>query len=1367
MRFFENNFRSFLLASLTFALFACGGSCGGCSACGVEPIPGGYPIGDRIENAMQVRLTSSGIDFVETNIDAIVRNFLADGLDFDIPEVTQSFAGISFTICRGGMCKAHAEIQSAEITPVAPNRLAIHLRLTLDSRNAAGARAAWPGTCDIDVDTRRGSRPYVGLVADIDLVVETRAARAGYTKVVASNVMLASGEDIENADIDISGGFLGSCGLLDIGFIKGLIIGQIQGQFGDLIQGAIDDQLCTTQGEYGCPTGTVADGPDPGDTCRFTSGGDCVPILLGTDGQGDLGAAFLGSVSPGTHAPGQFLLASGGDGEAVNMGYSLFFYGGYRGTDLSFMTSPAHNPCVPVVDPPVAMAIPRADTFRGNTIPGGGTAHVGIGISETFLNQAGYGMFDSGLLCLGAGTRLSQQLSTGLFSLLIRSIGSVTYPETTAPMSIALRPQLPPVFEIGAGTDAEPLLTVTLPQLDLDFYVWSTERYVRILTYSADLSIPINLRVEDGAIVPEITTVGATNSEVTNSDLLTEDPADLADLLQTVISMFAGMLTGGLSPISLPDLMGFELDVPPGGIVGVADSGEEFLGIFANLALASGSGMVVSEADTRAELDAVHIDPTALALETFGQGDVPSVRVEAEAIGPSGVDYEYSYRIDGMQWSPWTRESVLDIQNRAFLLQARHEVDVRSRAVGYPESVDTSPAQVEVLVDVLAPFVEVARQPTGATITASDVISPREALEMRYRIDGGAWTDWQPLPAGAFVPLPNDDSQMDVEVRDEAGNVGASRAAIIRGLPNPAATGGCSCDAPGGGPGAPLVAIGVLLGLGLFLRRRRWERRRWLKRLLGHLAVFLVFAIGGCHCGGDDSMMMMPGPCMDACTAAVPPATSGSLCCPSTDMCVSYDTSTLCEPGLICSGPAAVVLDDSCAVSCNDCITPPPLEPGILATHLDMAVEDDGTVALSGYSPGLPGGFAYGDLVFGTWDAAAMSVDWEIVDGAPASPITNAIDGWRGGVSDPGDDVGRWTSLGVSGGTYYIAYYDKTHGSLKLARGTPGSWSVSVVDDTGDSGRYASIAFDASGNPSIAYLQIVQAGDGSGRVISSARVASASSPTPAGPTDWSSTEIGAADMACRQQFCDSGTCLENGLCATDTGDCGACGSGETCYMGACVAELADPYVEDMPPALGMYDCARRDGRRLRARVLRPDRGEHLGRVLRRHLERAVPHRRLRRHAPGGGRLGHRRVALRRLGRRVARDLRRRRGGDASLRARNRHGGRGRGDRRRRDRRHGPEPGRATRRRRRQLGRRERGRRDPRRLSGRDEPARDVRATARGRRLDDLGARRRGQHRLLARAAAARDDVVRSDLLAQRRRHQRRPHLRHGVTGAPR
>ena len=1181
----RDRFRSWLLPLLVFLFTACGdGGCSGCESCGIAPIPGGYPIAERIDNSAQVRLTSSGISFLEENIAAIIGSFLPGGLDFEVS---------SDDICSGGGCFIHGDIESFELTPVLPNQLRGHIRIRLTSRDAAGGRAPLRDACfdaplvgrtccDVDVDTGGGSRPYVGLLADIDFVAEVQPARNGYTKVVVSpgngDSYFAEGEGIEDDDFDLSGGFL--CSIGNLGFVRGFITDEINNQFGDQIQGAIDDQLCTTRGEFGCPTGTFArpDPADPGSTCRYADADDaeCVPQLLGTDGQGDLGAAFLGGFSPGTHAPGQLLLASGGDGEAVNEGMSLFFYGGFRGTDRTFTTSPAHNPCVPLVDPPPLPTIARADTFRGNTIPGGGESHVAIGLSEQYMNYFGYGLFDSGMLCIGAGTRLSQQLSTGLFSLLIESIRNIAFPLEAAPIAIAVRPQAPPIIEVGPGTELEPLLDITLPGLELDFYVWSSERYIRILTYKADLGIPMNLSVVDGAIVPVITTVDAENSSVSNSELLTEEPTELADLIQAVISMFAGMITGGLGPIELPDLMGFNLLVPDNGIQGIED-GDEFLAIFADLALAPPS-MYTASAETRARLLGVDVDPRVLALETFGDGPTPSVRLELEADGPSGVGYEYSWRVDGMQWSPWSADRTPVVESRAFLFQARHELEVRARIAGERGSHDQSPARVEVLIDALAPEVTAERVDAGVRVTAFDVLSPDDALTYRWRKNGGAWSEWTTLGAEAHVPVGYDDTAVDIEVQDETGNVGAARAPLIRGLPNPEG-GGCECDVPGGASGSPFGGLALLAVLGLFLRRRRGQRpgcgRSGLSGFFLVSVVVLVLpatlGMQGCDCSDDPAGE----PCDGMCDVEPDPsAVSGSLCCTAGNMCVSYDRDALCDPGFECP-VANLTLDDMCGVGCSGCERKPALAPGLLATYLDMVVTDDGSIVLSGYSPGEPPATRYGDLVVGRYDPSAMSVGWEIVDGAPASPITNDPDGWRGGVSAAGDDVGRWTSIAEAGGNFYVAYYDLTNGALKLAIGSPGAaWNAHTVDDQGDAGRYASMVIDGTGSPVVAYLRMQAADDGSGVVQSSVLVAQAASANPGGPTDWTVAEVATAPMLCRPEHCGPGqACLEEGLCVAEagTGDCAAaCAAGEVCHLGSCKTALEAPYIEDVPPGNGLF-----------------------------------------------------------------------------------------------------------------------------------------------------------------------------------------------------
>lgn len=1177
-------YRLGLIAIFALTLFACsgGGGCSGCEGCGIAPIPGGYPLDRRIDNAAQVRLTSSGIGYIEDNIGEIVTVFLPDGLDFPIEE-QEIDAGITITVCRGGGCQAHLEIHNLDISPTDPNVLNATIDLILDSRNAEGERSEWPGTCDLDLDSRRGGHVYVRAYADIRLqaVDASRPARGGYTEIIVENIVLDDTDEhgIENDDIDISGGFLGSCGLLNLGFLKGFIIDLVADQISGLTDDLLGDNLCTTQGEFGCPTGTTADGDpdDPDAVCRYGDG-ECVSILLGMDGQGDLGGQLIGGFSPGTHAYAQFLLAAGGDGEAVNEGMSVFMYGGFDGTNRDFTETPAHNSCVPVVEPPPRPTVPRVDSFRGNVIPGTDQeTHVGIGIAESFLDYAGYGLFDSGALCIGAGTRLSQQLSTGLLSAAIMSLPDLTYPAGGSPITVAVRPQLPPDFTLGAGTPEDPLLQILLPQAQIDFYVWSTERYIRFMTFESDLDLGINLEVEGGELVPRIARVESNNPVVTNSELLAEDPMVLGNTISTVISGLAGMLAGSLSGFALPEIMGFELDVPEGGITSVSDGGENFLGIFANLRIAGTAMPLTRPAETSLSATDLRLDRESMHPAHWGEGAGNRVWLHFAGDGIEAVEYEYSYRIDEGPWSTWTTDERVLVDDDILLLQARHQIEARARVVGEPETMDPTPASTELIVDILPPRITVGRTVEGVEVTATDLITPDERLEYRYRVDG-SWTGWS---REATHPLATDAAGVIVEVRDEAGNLGRSEAAIIRGLPNAEGGDGCGCRAVDDDGGLPFGAW-ILMGLGAVfgIRRRRQAKRAergaeepedgnraWFWGLLG-LGLIAAFA-SGCDCGGETPMMGTP--CGGRCMAASPPtSTAGSICCEAMDMCSEYDVDAMCDPGFTCPIDNLVLDEMSCDVTCSECMAKPDIQPGVLATHLDLVVDEAGTAYVSGYNPGNPATVDLGDLVFGTWNGSAM--DWEIVDGAPSTPITNNPDGWRGGVSAPGDDVGRWTSMVEMSGTFMIAHYDATNGALRFSAGGPGAWASHTVDAMGDSGRYASLVLTADGNPAVSYLRMAPDPMDETLVRGSVMVATASSPNPAAETDWTVTEVAWSVMPCRPFLCDGlASCLESGACVTPTSDCSEeCGSDDVCFSGSCEAALPAGYVEDMPPAYGLY-----------------------------------------------------------------------------------------------------------------------------------------------------------------------------------------------------
>ncbi|MFW6197450.1 MAG: MYXO-CTERM sorting domain-containing protein, partial [Myxococcota bacterium] len=987
-----------------------------------------------------------------------------------------------------------------------------------------------------------------------------------------AQVDLEDGRGLEEDDVDLDGdgGLVGIIVDLFGSLFGSLLIDPLQDQVGSLANDLITEQLCQTPGEVGCPTGSS----DRDGVCIDDTTGECAPIVLGMEGQGDVGSSLLGGFAPGVHGRLRFLAALAGDGRMRNGGISLSMAGGTQSLDETLTEFPGHNPCVPATDPPVLPDVSISEKLEDNSFPGVGTAHVGIGVSEQFIDHAAWHVFDSGMLCIGAGTSLAQELSTGLFSLVVGSLNNLTFPESNQPLAMMIRPQAPPDIDIGDTMAGHAVMNVTLPETEIDFYVWSQERYVRFMTYKADLSLDVDLMVDSaaGTLSPVIGEVVADNAEILNSELLREDPAMLAETITGVIGSFAGMLTGSLagSGIELPEIEGFKLLVPEGGIQGFEDGGDRFLGIFANLELANDSASTMAAHPTETEIEDVEVslDPRSLQLETWNQGEPTTIRARAEAFG-TGVDYEYSYRLDGMEWSAWTDDPELVITDDVLQLQARHTLEVRSRVAGLPRTVDPTPASEPILVDVQAPQVQTEQTDEGVRVVAADVVTPRDQLEYRHRRDGSEWSEWAAYGDGPVLDAESE-ADVEVEVRDEARNVGSNRQALIRGLPDPSGGGACDCAVPGSGSGStPLAGLGILLALGAVLRRRRrWQKRspegtalttrvlRTARRMLPFLALPLALYVTGC--GGSDGA----GACDEDCVAATYDTNMGGICCPAMNMCVDYSLNDLCS-GVEACEEDSVQIDRECETSCAECIIPPNT-PGQIATYLDMTALADDTLVISGYNPGNPGfdpPRRFGDLVVGVYDGT--DIEWETVDGAPDGPVQLQEGTWRNGVIAPGEDVGLWTSIAsADDDTLYVSYYDRDNGALKIAVGSPGSWAVHTVEDAGDYGQHTSIVLE-SGAPRVAYLQIEPAAEDGQRPTARARVAMADGATPAGPDDWNVTTAHEVTIDCRPQWCPDGTtCVASGACLADTTD---------------EEELADPFIEDLPVATGLYNTLFTDG----------------------------------------------------------------------------------------------------------------------------------------------------------------------------------------------
>lgn len=255
------------------------------------------------------------------------------------------------------------------------------------------------------------------------------------------------------------------------------------------------------------------------------------------------------------------------------------------------------------------------------------------------------------------------------------------------------------------------------------------------------------------------------------------------------------------------------------------------------------------------------------------------------------------------------------------------------------------------------------------------------------------------------------------------------------------------------------------------------------------------------------------------------------------------------------------------------------LVPGLIGAYTSVATSGK-TIWVAGYAEAeWSSGYSWGDLVVGQWNGT--KVGWSAIDGVPAEPLVDPLlydkNGFRGGQVEPGDDVGLWTSVAVTGeGQPAVAYYDRTNRSLKFAQQSGKTWNIMTVEvkPQADIGRYAKLLF-VGGKPTIAYLSIEPGS--AGAISSKVRVATATSATPK-ETDWTFEDV-IVDNAtpCRAYLCGTGmACIvSTNACMKKETTCDPkCTTGNACVdlgMGAACSEARDAAkVDTYPDAVGDY-----------------------------------------------------------------------------------------------------------------------------------------------------------------------------------------------------
>lgn len=1208
---------------LLVVVASCSGSgCSGCAGCGMTPLAAGFPQTSVINGSGDVRVTRHGLDFLSANLGAIAGDALGTSggvITFNIPpQPGTSLGGIATAdVCTSpsnGQCVADINVAGAQLkldtytdmstmpspepvigvsgtVPVKVDDIPVHV-------TALGGIIS----CDIDIGLGNGgcngNTPNVDYVpvpvtATLPIVDETIPPRSGYSMVDTSQANEVNAT-IDQNSVQICGGLCASVANL----LKSTIVSQVTGPLTSTLQKQLQSQLCTKANAMTnpqCPDGTVADGGD----CVFQSAtSTCVPTLLGMDGHMNLGT-LVSKYSPGNASAVDLVLAANGNANPApdcqpNQTYTNGAcatdpsppYAGHtpNGLTLSLLGGMLPNPtssCVPMVQNAIPMGIPVPDELTRDTVtpwPSGDPGpDISLAIAQRYLTYDATAAYNSGVLCLGVSTAQFQALNSGYVSAVIPSLKDLTFEpgKSSKPeaMAITTRPQKPPVVVVsGNGTDIkkDPLLKITLPSFAIDFYVWSDDRYIRAFTYTADLTIPIDLDTgktasnPNGGIVPVIGDLGAANGTVTNSTLLWENPTNTASALSSLLGGIVGQFLGkGFSPINLNSSLakyGIALSIPAGGFRKITKGSDNFIGLFADLTTAT-MGMI---RHTQAKIVGTEVHPEAMTLTGADRSKFPTLHVTLGSDQDDGSgQIEYTTWIDDQSRSGWSTSRDVTIDSQYLFLQGKHTLYAVGRYVGHPESEDDTPAAVPFIIDVLPPQVALTTQNGELVVNAYDYVSDDSALKVRWRAnnqDGtqGAWSEWQSY--AGLQPIAGGDSlSLEVQVEDEMGNV-ADVNGLIRGRPDPtipSASSACGCSTPGApDPRGGLLAALAGIGLVVLVRRRVAKpqgRKEVAYPFLGVAALVTVAATSqGCACGGNGDNNGNPGD--DA-----------------------------GEAGMNCGA--------GCVQPCG-----PALLQGLIGEYTSVAVASDGTIWVAGYNDAdVTNGLLYGDLVVGKYDTGKMKVQWVTVDGLPAAPgdgdcAPNDPSGWRSGLTDPGPDVGLWTSIQLdSNNNPMVSYYDATNSALKFASSSDGgkTWSSHTVMHAANSdiGRYSKLLV-VGGKPSIGFLVVEPgtAGWAKSRVV----LASASTATPMSASDWNMQDaLVDPQTPCKAQFCTgSQVCVATSMQCQPTvagckpSDCGAAEAGigstpQSCVTLAdagpsCQNTVTSSYIDTYPDATGDY-----------------------------------------------------------------------------------------------------------------------------------------------------------------------------------------------------
>jgi hypothetical protein len=1082
--------RKLALVSMAIFLAACSDS--GCDCEGFETAPFPEQHNDKtLPLGAQVRVSQSGLDFLEGQVPTLIGEFQPGGLSFCVPPDDGTPDICTESTCDDGSdgCQVNLEIDGAELNPQPTDTLDVDITVGgIGGEDTAGDQQdlidihIWGVDCELHMYNINGDKTLPGqLTAKLPITFNINENSAlKDLRIDLGDVQMENFTD--QVEYDLNGGLGCTVGGWLSGLFNNTINGLIRDQLVEAIAGIESEQLCRAcgDGEPACPDNSTCGDNQGTQSCMYADD-TCVPTNLGIEGDMMLGQV-IGDFSQNPDSRVHTMVKAADHAE-VDTGLSL---------GMRIGSQPdAFGRCVPIVeaDRPSFQPVPPSPELLTDARPDGEPFMVGIGMHKRSIEHILWSTWGGGALCMQVDGNDVSQLSASSLWVLLPSIKELADRNSMVYLQIA--PQVAPSVKLGANTVTadgdtytidDPLMTVDWRDLDLHFYIFTNERFARVFSLRTDLLLPIALAADgQGSVIPMLGDLegAVTNVRPLRTELLKEDTQALIDLIPTLMGLALPSLADSLSqPFDLPEFMGLQVALDQEDITSVDSN--TMVALFADLipAPTQAYSMLIGTTILGAEVD---------VSDWTGSGiPRPTATVDLAADLPSyanpemSTDVEYSYRVDGGIWSMYRRSERLEIRDPMLVLEGRHRIEVRARFRDAPETTELEPAETHVTVDYSAPELTIERDAETVSLAAWDTVDATKDLMFRYRIvDGIDQSEWTPWTSRDTIDLKQvgapEHFRLVAQVKDRAGHVSEDEQNVVwetRSFEGDTPSfdeqgdepkAGCQ-SAGGSSPVGAAGALLVLFGAALLFGRRSKKRLRKTSILLTAMLTLGVSGLGLTGCDDDA------------------PAKKAAVCepgCTDYQECVEGACEVLegsCDVGADCTcpeGEIGICGDDnscSCAVPCAD-----GCEEGQYCCHTSNSCSDmpdpcAEQVCDPGFEPSVSDP--------GTPDSATCEVSEGACECVELPPLPLGVHG-------------PYASVAENASVRAASVYNRTYTDLMVATvdasGEPTWYFVDGLPDSGDIegaldgprggisdrgedvGTHTAIGVDASGNLHVLY----------------------------------------------------------------------------------------------------------------------------------------------------------------------------------------------------------------------------------------------------------------------------------------------------------